>query len=401
MERRKKLPNGYWNNQDHCLEEARKYKTKAEWQGKSPLSYRWAAKNGWLDECSSHMASIRKPDGYWTLDRCKQVASKYQIKVEWRVGDKASFSAANRRGWVSECCSHMQTGGLWFGPASIVETLLSHNIAYEMEHRLKGSTAISRRPYDFYLPKYNLLIEFHGEQHKIGWGRRTGDAQSIQERDAFKKEWALSNGYHFLEIGQWDVTSKEDIGKLVLEKLVQISSKDDLILNLKRRPLTPGEQELAKSRIRWTLAACKEEASKYSAIKKWQVGSASSYNAAFAKGWLDECSAHMERKLHPRRYWTLERCIEQAKQFESKAKWSAAKRSGYTIASKNGWMDQCTSHMQPDLRTVPKQRLWTLEKCLELAKTCATRTEFKSKSVSAYQRARIRGWLDQCCAHMN
>jgi len=401
MERRKKLPNGYWNNQDHCLEEARKYKTKAEWQDKSPLSYRWASKNGWVDECSSHMTLTRKPDGYWTFERCKQAASKYQTKVEWRAGDRASFSAANRRGWVPECCSHMQTGGLWFGPASIVEALLSHDIAYEMEYRLKGSSAITRRPYDFYLPEYNLLIEFHGEQHKIGWGRRTGDAKSIQERDAFKKDWALSKGYHFLEIGQSDVTSKEEIGKLVLEKLVQISSSDGLILNLKRRPLTSREQELAKSRVKWTLAACKKEASKYSGIKKWQVGSASSYNAAFAKGWLDECTVHMERKLHPKRYWTLERCLEQAKQFESKAKWSAAKRSGYTIASKNGWMDQCTSHMQPDLRTVSKQRLWTLDKCLELAKTCATRAEFKSKSASAYQRARVRGWLDQCCAHMS
>ena len=114
MERRKKLPNGYWNNLDNCLAEARKYQTISEWQKGSPLSYRWAAKNGWLEKCSAHMAISRVPDGYWTLERCKEVASKYKTKVEWRAGDRASFSAANRQKWISECCGHMETGGLWF-----------------------------------------------------------------------------------------------------------------------------------------------------------------------------------------------------------------------------------------------------------------------------------------------
>jgi hypothetical protein len=44
----------------------------------------------------------------------------------------------------------MDTGGMWFGPASILEALLSHDVRYEMEYRFKDSLEISRRPYDFY-----------------------------------------------------------------------------------------------------------------------------------------------------------------------------------------------------------------------------------------------------------
>lgn len=400
MERRKKLPNGFWNNLENCLAEARKYQTKSAWQKASPLSYRWACKNAWLEKCSVHMVTSRVPDGYWTLDRCKEVASKYKTKVEWRSGDRASFSAANRKKWISQCCEHMDTGGLWFGPASIAETLLSHDINYESEYRFKGSREISRRPFDFYLPDFNLIIEFHGEQHLIGWGRRKGDAKSIQERDLFKRNWALENGVNYLEIKQWEISTKQEIEDLVLTKLHEISHGNGLSLAIKKRALSAAEKQRISTRLKWTLDACKDEAKKYKGIKEWQVGSAGSYNAAFAKGWLEQCCAHMERKLYPRNHWTLERCIEDARQYMTKTEWGSAKRSGYSIASKNGWLKECTLHMSDDMRNVGIQRIWTYESCLELARSCSTRAEFKRASASAYQRARVKGWLEDCCAHM-
>lgn len=401
MERRKKLPNGYWNNLDNCLNEARKYENKSAWQSGSPLSYRWASRNGWLEKCSAHMVNVRKPDGYWTLERCKEISSKYQTKVEWRAGDRASFTAAKRGGWFELCSAHMQTGGLWFGPASIAEALLSHDVAYETEYRFKGSPEISRRPFDFYLPDYNLIIEFHGEQHLIGWGRRDNDAKSIQERDLYKRQWAQDNNINFLRIKQWEVSSKEEIEKIVIAKLREICKNTDITLFLKKkRKLTEAEALKLKTRLKWTLQACMDEAKKYKGIKDWQIGNAGSYNAAFAKGWLNKCCAHMERKLHPKNYWTLEHCMDDAKQYKIKSEWCSAKRSGYSIASKNGWLEQCTAHMEQDMRKVGVQTVWTYEKCLELAKACSSRAEFKRASGSAYQRARVKGWLDECCAHM-
>jgi very-short-patch-repair endonuclease len=390
MEKRKKLPNGYWNNLENCLAESRKYQTSSEWQKGSPLSYRWACKNKWLEKCTVHMATSRVPDRYWTLERCKETARKYKTKVEWRSGDRASFSAANRKKWITECSKHMETGGLWFGPASIAEALLSHDIPYQTEYRFKGNPEISRRPFDFYLPSLNLIIEFHGEQHLIGWGRRGDDAQAIQERDRFKHNWALENGINFLEIKQWEVSSKEGIEKLILATVHEISAKEGIILALKKRALSDAESKKIATRLKWTLEACLEEAKKYSGIKEWQIASAGSYNAAYAKGWLERCCSHMDRKLFIRNHWTLQRCIEDARKYQTKTQWANAKRSGYTIASKSGWLEQCTSHMNADMRKVGVQRIWTYEKCLELARSCSTRADFKRASGSAYQRARIK-----------
>ena len=400
MYKRSKLPNGYWNNLEHCKAEAIKFATRAEWQKGSPLSYRWATKNKWIEECASHMASNRMPDGYWTLERCQEEARKYNTKVQWRMEYRVSFSKANKQKWLNQCCEHMDTGGMWFGPASILEALLSHDVRYEMEHRFKDSLEISRRPYDFYLPEFNLVIEFHGEQHLIGWGRKNEDAQSIQARDLFKKTWAKDHGIHYLEIKQWEISSKVEIIDKVIKELKKISKKENLSISLIGRDLTKSELLKVKNRLKWTKETCISEAKKYSTIKEWQLGSAGSYQAAFKKGWLNECSGHMNRLLHKKNHWTLAACIADALKYKTKYEWQQATRSGYSIAAKNKWIEKCTAHMEPDGRKTVGQRLWTKEKCMELAKACNSRAEFKKASGSAYLRARVKGWLDECCAHM-
>lgn len=46
-------PYGYWNDKNHCLKEAKKYKNKFELQRKCNGCYRSAIRNGWLDDVAS------------------------------------------------------------------------------------------------------------------------------------------------------------------------------------------------------------------------------------------------------------------------------------------------------------------------------------------------------------
>ena len=107
----------------------------------------------------------------------------------------------------------------------------------------------------------------------------------------------------------------------------------------------------------------------------------------------------MVRMLAPKNYWTIERCVEDAKQYKTKTEWSKAKPSGYSVAVSKGWMAECTKHMASGRHNQSK-RVWTYEKCTKLAKKCKSRAEFKKLSPSAYTRARVEGWLDDCCSHM-
>jgi len=73
--------------------------------------------------------------------------------------------------------------------------------------------------YDFYLPKYNLLVEYQGEYHDQvilnykNEPRELAEARLIKqkEHDKRKKEYTEQNEYNFLEIWYWDYDSIEII----------------------------------------------------------------------------------------------------------------------------------------------------------------------------------------------
>lgn len=91
-----------------------------------------------------------------------------------------------------------------------------NNILYIKEKSFNGLLGIGKRKlrYDFYLPKYNLLIEYQGEQHERfckGIHKSKKDFEKQLEHDKRKKEYALSNGYNFLEIWYYDFDKIEEI----------------------------------------------------------------------------------------------------------------------------------------------------------------------------------------------
>ena len=110
-----KKPMGYWTF-ERCREEALRYKIKQEFR-KDSQAYNAAQRNGWLDEICSHMDEARKPNGYWTLERCRKEALNYKTKQEFRKDNTSAYLAANRKGWIDEICSHMTSpqkpNGYW------------------------------------------------------------------------------------------------------------------------------------------------------------------------------------------------------------------------------------------------------------------------------------------------
>lgn len=95
------------------------------------------------------------------------------------------------------------------GEQVITEWLNLNKINYETEKifiTCKRSNFNYYFRFDFYLPDFNLLIEYDGEQHykqvnRWGWGKQAANKfEIIQERDLFKTNWAKDNGYNLLRI---------------------------------------------------------------------------------------------------------------------------------------------------------------------------------------------------------
>jgi len=99
-------------------------------------------------------------------------------------------------------------------------------------------------------------------------------------------------------------------------------------------------------------------------------------------------------------YWTLDRCIEEASHFSTREQWEKESPVSYRKAIKRGWLTKCTTHITGFHRKPAVPATWTLGRCIEAGRQCQKRSEFKKRFHYAYERARLKGWLDTCCAHM-
>jgi superfamily II DNA or RNA helicase len=149
---------------------------------------------------------------------------------------------------------------------------------------------------------------------------------------------------------------------------------------------------------RFTKELCIKDANKYKTRTEWFKKSQSAYSKAWNNGWLEECCKHMGQKMKPPRYWTKEKCIEDAKKYKTRAEWNKANSYACYTAWENGWRDECCKHMEEKMK--PKN-YWTKQHCIEDAQKYKTKMEWKEKSPSGYGKAYNKNWLPECCKHMD
>ena len=108
------------------------------------------------------------------------------------------------------------------GELAIKAILEKYNIKNEEEYKLPE--IVSNYEYDFYLPEYRLLIEFHGGQHYyyVHHFHKTEDKFLKQKnRDDIKKDNAYRFKYRFLEFNykQLKEITEEQFEELVIKNI--------------------------------------------------------------------------------------------------------------------------------------------------------------------------------------
>ena len=90
------------------------------------------------------------------------------------------------------------------GEKFIRNYLDKHNIKYVPQKRFKDLKDKTYLSYDFYLPDYNMLIEYQGIQHyesiNIKGSGKYSNLKKQQYHDNLKREYAKDNGYKLLEL---------------------------------------------------------------------------------------------------------------------------------------------------------------------------------------------------------
>lgn len=95
------------------------------------------------------------------------------------------------------------------GERRIREFLDINNILFEQEKTFEDCVDKKRLPFDFYLPEYNLIIEFDGQHHfyEVGFG----NYESTKRHDEIKNEYCKLHNIDILRIPYWEGRNINDI----------------------------------------------------------------------------------------------------------------------------------------------------------------------------------------------
>lgn len=117
-----------------------------------------------------------------------------------------SFSNYSKHG-VDTCysCSCKES----VGEERIRKYLELNKIEFVQEKRFDDCRDNKTLPFDFYLPQYNLIIEFDGRHHFEEKGR--GNHEITAKHDEIKNKYCEDNDIDLLRIPYWDGNNIEDI----------------------------------------------------------------------------------------------------------------------------------------------------------------------------------------------
>ena len=81
--------------------EALKYSSRWEFQKADRNTYMRIQRRGWLEECCSHMDTLKKPNGYWTFETCQQESKRYSGRTAFKNGNKTAYNLSLKKGWLN------------------------------------------------------------------------------------------------------------------------------------------------------------------------------------------------------------------------------------------------------------------------------------------------------------
>lgn len=138
------------------------------------------------------------------------INNKHKIKCQCLLDNEIWWSTPNNLLRGSGCPECNQSKG----EKRIEKYFKKNNIPFVSQKEFNNLVGVKggNLSYDFYLPQYNLLIEYQGEFHD-GNGNYyvKQNLKCQQEHDKRKREYAQINNIKFLEIWYWDYDNIEKI----------------------------------------------------------------------------------------------------------------------------------------------------------------------------------------------
>ena len=284
----KLIPVSYWTK-EKCKEEALKYDNITDFIKKSSGAYYSAIKNDFLDDITTHIEKKKKPNGFWNdYDKCKEEALKYENKTHFKKYGISAYKYATENGWLDEICSHMKVIGNSYKRCIYVYEFtdnhayigLTFNLKERDKKHLKKGTVYDYKIKCDLSPKLKQLTDY----------MNVNDAKEQEEYylKLYKENgWSTLNkiktgGLVGCKIHWTEERCKIEVLKYKNRTELRKNSKYvyEIILRNKWQYLL-NHMTLHKKPIYWTEEKCKNEIYKYKTKKDFKKYSKSCYNSLY------------------------------------------------------------------------------------------------------------------------
>jgi len=386
-------PNGYWTYQ-RCKEESSKYKTRREFRINS-TSYIACVKHKWLDDFFP--IKKQKPRGYWTYDRCKEESLKYKTRKEFYENSSSAYDVSYKNGWIDLFCLHMTKLGNTHKRCVYIWEFDDHSVYV-------GITCnYNRRIYD-HITKPNLPVYIHLKNHK-GFCKQLTEYLSIDivgkiENDYIelyrRNGWWVLNKAKGGSLGgntrKWtyekckNVALKCKTKKELIEKYNTVSIK---IRKNKWFELIEHFIESRKPNGYWTYDRCKKLALECQTKKEMNEKFRQPYDVICKNKWF-ELIEHFTELIKPNGYWTYDICKKLALECQTKKEMNEKYKQSYNIIRKNKWFELIEHFTE----LIKPKGYWTYEKCQNISLKCKTKKELTNEYTTVYEVIRKNKWFE-------
>ena len=168
-----------------------------------------------IDKCKKHpMANS------FDFNKTKYFGSQKKMKIFCRKHGYFTILPDNFYNKYQNCpkCKPKSKGEMY-----LMNILNKENIKYDYQKSYSDLVDERKLSYDFYLPEYNLLIEYNGKQHYAFYERYHRTIHGFHKQlhhDWLKRKYAKSNNINLLIIN-YKIKKEKDIKRVLFEYLEQ------------------------------------------------------------------------------------------------------------------------------------------------------------------------------------
>lgn len=293
---------------------ASQFETLAEFASADPSAYSTAHRRGWMDVLSGlkRHEKTRKPQrprkkihppGYWTKDRCAELAATCSTRVEFQRNHNVAYVIAFRRRWLDDICTHMAPAG------SRVRRFVYRIWSEATREIYVGLTANPKRRYDM---------------HR---SRPRADMRALME------------GLHRFEVLTETAVEFDEAATMERRLIRDYAAAGWRVLNI-----LPGGEAGGRFDPKWTMEALRTLAATCRTRAEMRAKSNGAYVSASRRGLIDDLFRdHENGGLSKRRqrsgHWTLETLTEEAKRYTTRRAMRQGSQGAFVAAERLNLVD--------------------------------------------------------------